>query len=63
MEKLENLYNVAQVAEKLGIAKKTVRDLINDGSITAYKVGREWRISEQNILNYLNQNKNRKEEN
>ena len=48
------LLTVAQAAPFLQVCEKTVRNLINDGKLTASKVGsRSWRIRKEAIDEYL----------
>lgn len=49
---------VKEVAEELEVSEKTVRKLINEGVIVAYKLGREWRVTREDLDNFLQQSKN-----
>jgi excisionase family DNA binding protein len=40
------LLNTKDAAKKLGISPRRVRELIDDGTLTAQRVGREWVIEE-----------------
>ena len=42
-----------EVAEILKIQRKTVYSYIKDGKIKAGKVGKEWRIREEDLKEYL----------
>jgi excisionase family DNA binding protein len=53
--KRERLYTVKEVAAYLRIDPKTVRRLISNRELTAYQVGREWRISERDLQKYLSE--------
>lgn len=50
---LPKLYRVKDVAEYLLIDEDTVTKLIRTRELPAKKVGREWRISETDIQDYL----------
>ena len=51
---VEELLTVAQAARFLQVCEKTVRNLINEGKLTASKVGsRSWRIRKESIDEYL----------
>lgn len=58
---LKDYYTPKEVAELLQVSKLHVLQLINSGKITAYNVGRRqrslWRISEEEINNFLKGNK------
>lgn len=51
------LYKVRQVAEYLMIDEDTVTKLIRNRELAAKKVGREWRITEDDIQDYLDSKK------
>jgi excisionase family DNA binding protein len=50
--KPDNL-NVEEVADLLRVSNQTVYNMIKDGRLPAYKVGREWRFNRQEIINAL----------
>jgi len=47
------LYTVEQAAQYLLVPEKRVRAWIREGRLYAYKLGGEWRISEENLENFL----------
>jgi excisionase family DNA binding protein len=49
----ENLLTPAQVADRLAIRKRTVQVWLNVGKIKGVKVGRLWRVSEQDLEAFL----------
>lgn len=48
-----DVLDVKQVSELLGISTKTVYKLIRDGSLSALKVGREFRVPKVVIMKYM----------
>ena len=40
------MYSTQEVAEKLGISRRTVQGLIKEGKIKAQKIGRDWVITD-----------------
>lgn len=54
---LPTLLTTQDVADYLFIAVKTVDKLIYRRELSAKKVGREWRITEDDLLLYLEKNK------
>jgi excisionase family DNA binding protein len=50
---LPTLYRTQDVADYLLIDVDTVVKLIHNRELAAKKVGREWRISEDDLLEYL----------
>ena len=53
------LLTVHEAADLLRIKESTVRSLINNKQLRAVKVGKEWRIAEVDLVNFLNANANR----
>ena len=47
------IYNTKEVAEKLQITPKSVLKLINNGKLQAKKVARKWRVTENQLRQYL----------
>ncbi len=47
------LLTIAEVADRLRVNEKTVRRCISTKALGAFKVGRLWRISEQDLRRYL----------
>ncbi|MBL4934535.1 helix-turn-helix domain-containing protein [Clostridium sp. YIM B02515] len=48
-------YNIDQVAEILGMHHKTIRKFIAEGKLGASKVGKQWRISSQDLNAFMEQ--------
>lgn len=53
----EQSLTVAQVAELLQLTEKHVRDLLNEGEIIGYKLGKYWRIDRPDLTAYINEKK------
>jgi len=51
------IYNTKEVAEKLDIHQTTVLKLIHAGELPAKKVARKFRITENQLRNYLENNR------
>lgn len=47
------LFNVSEVAEYLNISVDTVRRLIKNEELNAYKIGHQIRVSEKQVNSYL----------
>lgn len=47
------LLTIHDVADFLRIDPKTVRRLVESNQLTAYKVGRQWRITERDLWAFL----------
>lgn len=48
-----SLLTIPDVAKRLKVAEITVRRWIKDREIVAYRLGRQWRISEADLEVYL----------
>ena len=47
------LLTIAEVADRLRVDQKTVRRWISTKTLGAFKLGRQWRISEQDLRRFL----------
>jgi len=45
----QDLYSVEQVAEQLGLHVKTVRNYVRDGRLKAVRIGKQYRISGEDL--------------
>lgn len=59
MESKESL-NAIEVAELLKITKNTVYELVKRGELPAYKVGKKLRIDKSDVIEYIENQKNKK---
>ena len=53
---LDNLPDVVksrQLAEFLQVSDQTIKKAMKDGSLKAFKVGREWRIEKVDVLRWI----------
>jgi len=50
-------YTTDEVADLLKISAKTVREMIKDKRLQAVRVGKEYRITEDQIRQYVEKNK------
>lgn len=49
----EKFYTIYQIAEMLDMHHKTIRKFIADGKLGASKVGKQWRVSEQDLKVFM----------
>ena len=47
------LYTVEEVAEIVKITPYSIRTHINKGLLKAHKIGREWRVTKEDLEKYL----------
>src|SRR5580765_6762544 len=45
----QELYSVEQVAERLGLHVRTVRNYIRDGRLKAVRIGKQYRIADEDL--------------
>jgi len=50
---MENLLTIAQAAERLQHSVRTVREWLRVGKLRGVKTGREWRIREQDLRDFV----------
>ena len=51
------VYTVKEVAKILKVSERTTFQLLYDGKIKATKVGGRWRILEEDVLNFMRDNR------
>lgn len=49
----DRLLTVEDIAERLALTPRVVRAWLRDGKIPGIKLGREWRISEKRLDEYI----------
>ena len=52
------ILTVTDVAERLQLDPETIRRYINRGDIVAYKIGKEWRIEEDDLMEFIRRKSN-----
>ena len=53
MEKVDDVFNIDELADYLKIPKSTLYKLVREGKIPAQKVGRHWRFHRETIDAWL----------
>ena len=51
---MEKLLTTQEVADYLGLTRRTIYTFIQEGTLRAVKVGREWRIKESELEAFIN---------
>lgn len=49
----KKLYTLEEVSKIVMVTRRTLYKYINDGKLDAVKIGREWRVSEDNLNDFL----------
>lgn len=49
------LLTIPEVADRLRVNEKTVRRWIDSQELPAFKLGRQWRLSERDLRRFLNE--------
>lgn len=52
----KEVLNVEEVAELLGFQPYTIREKAREGEIPGRKIGKEWRFSRRQLLEWLEEN-------
>ena len=47
------LLEINQIQERLGIGRNKIYTLLQTGEITAFKIGREWKVTEEAVDAYI----------
>ena len=47
------LYTIEEIADLFKVTHRAVYKWINAGKLTAFKVGREWRITEEGLQEFI----------
>ncbi|MEW2439811.1 helix-turn-helix domain-containing protein, partial [Streptomyces caniferus] len=45
----DSLYSVEQVAERLGLHVRTIRNYVRDGRLPAVRIGKQYRIAHEDL--------------
>jgi excisionase family DNA binding protein len=53
-------YSIDEVAEILGLTRRTMMNYISNGSIVGKKIGRVWQFTEEDIKDYLDKKGNKR---
>ena len=61
-EKYPDILSTRQVAESLSIDRHSVYNMIKNGGLTAYRMGRGYRIPKESLIRLINNSNNRKGE-
>lgn len=54
LEEYPDILTPYEVIEILGVGKNMVYDLLNSGRLPGIRLGRNWRITKQSLLIFLN---------
>jgi excisionase family DNA binding protein len=52
----KDIFTVPEVARRLQVTDKTVRAWISERKLTAIRVGREWRIRQEDVQAFIDRN-------
>lgn len=55
LEQYEAMLTISDVREILNIGRNAVYDLLNQGAIPAFRIGRNWKIPKEAVIFYLEQ--------
>ena len=52
----KEVYSTIEVAKKLGISPKTIINQINSGNLIAFRIGKLYKITKYNLIEFLENN-------
>lgn len=55
LDQYEALLTISDLREILNIGRNAVYDLLNQGAIPAFRIGRNWKIPKEAVIFYLSQ--------
>jgi len=55
----EQALSVSQLAKRLYVCERTARRIIESGELRAHRIGRQWRVFELDLRDYLAKQANR----
>lgn len=55
LEQYDPLLSINDLREILNIGRNAVYDLLNEGAIPAFRIGRNWKIPKDAVIFYLDQ--------
>lgn len=50
---MDEIFTPKEVSEKLKVSERTVNEWLRNGKLRASKLGRQWRITEQQLNDFL----------
>ncbi len=57
-KKTENYYTLNDLIELLGVTRITLRKYIKQKKLRAFKLGNEWRVTEESLKEFIEKNSN-----
>ena len=54
LDEYKDILTIKDACAILGISRNTLYSLLNEGKIQAVRCGRNWRISKQALIDYVN---------
>ena len=55
LEQYDDLLSISDTREILNIGRNAVYDLLNRGEISAFRIGRNWKIPKEAVIEYIRQ--------
>lgn len=50
---LKKMYSLAELEKILGVTHRTLLTWVNNGTLRAAKIGRSWRVAEDDVQKYI----------
>lgn len=55
LEQYPEILTVEQLCEVLGVGANTAYQMLHDGTISAFRIGRRWKIPRESVCKYISQ--------
>lgn len=52
----KEIYSTTEIAKKLGLSSQSIIKQITNGNLTAFKIGKVYRIAKYNLIEFLEKN-------
>jgi excisionase family DNA binding protein len=54
-------FSITRIAQRLDVSERTARRIVEIGELKAHRIGRQWRVFETDLQDYLARNANSQE--
>lgn len=55
LDEYEDIITIQELRDILGVGRNSAYALLNDGVISAFRIGRNWKIPKESVIHYISQ--------
>ena len=55
LEEYDTVLTISDLREILNVGRNSVYDLLKEGAIPSFRIGRSWKVPKEALIHYLNQ--------